>query len=114
MGRRIDRGWKRKKTARNFDLFAAPLTGLFMLSALIASCIGNTIRWRGYHYHIGQGGAVRLLGKSIGDTWPIAAISSGDSPMSAPSPSDQTPTTLPFPKTSDANVTTSQRRQDAA
>ena len=114
MGRRIDRGWKRKKTARNFDLFAAPLTGLFMLSALIASCIGNTIRWRGYHYHIGQGGAVRLLGKSIGDTWPIAAISSGDSPMSAPSPSDQTPTTLPFHKTSDANVTTSQRRQDAA
>ena len=114
MGRRIDREWKRKKTARNFDLFAAPLTGLFMLSALIASCIGNTIRWRGNHYHIGQGGAVRFLGKSIGDTWPITAGSSVHSPVLGPSPSDQTPSTIPFPESSHEHVTAPQRRQDAA
>lgn len=129
MGRRIDPQWRRRKTARHFDIFASPLTGLFTLAALVASCIGNTIRWRGNHYHIGQGGAVRLLGKSIGTTWPIAAGNSTDAPTTAATPLDrahatnQGPATISFAKNtnqSDSNQpTTTQptaphRSQDAA
>lgn len=114
MGRRIDPDWKHRNAARNFDLFAPPLTGLFMLTALVASCIGNTIRWRGNHYHIGQGGAVRLLGTSIGSTWPITAGNSVANRVSAPSHLSQAPATVPFTKSSCEQVTIRQRRQDAA
>ena len=114
MGRRIDPQWRREKTARNFDLFASPLTGLFMLTALVASCIGNTIRWRGNQYHIGQGGAVRLTGRSIGDVWPIGAEDSVHGSTSALRPADENPTTLPFSKHSNEQANVPPRRRDTA
>ena len=94
MGRRADSMWRNEKAARYFDLFASPLTGLFVLAAFLSSCLGNTITWRGNHYHLGPGGAGRLLGKAIGSQWPvgleeqlnIAATIKTDQPHAAPNP----------------------------
>jgi len=96
LGRRIDPQWKHKKTARNFDLLASPLTGLFMLIALAASCIGNTIRWRDNHYHIGQGGAVRLVGRSMSGAWPIGLGNSVQKSDAVGTQTNQASPTIPF------------------
>ena len=71
LGRKIDSRWRAERAARNFDLFAGPVTGLFLLAAFLTSCVGNTISWRGIHYFLGRGGTVKLLGRSIGPVWPI-------------------------------------------
>lgn len=118
LGRRIDPQWRHKKLARNFDLLASPLTGLFMLIALVASCVGNTIKWRGNHYHIGQGGAVRLIGRSMGNAWPIGSGRSAPETTSAGNRTNQGPATIRFPnnttKQTSQPATNSRRQQDAA
>ncbi len=81
MGRKIDSGWRSMRSARIFDLVASPLTGLFVLTSFLSSCIGNTIAWRGNHYHLGPGGSVRLLGRSDRKVGPVGSEDSSTVPF---------------------------------
>lgn len=81
MGRKIDSNWRASRSARNFDLVASPLTGIFVLTSFLSSCIGNTLTWRGNHYHLGQGGTARLLGRSLGTTWPVGSEEYSNEPL---------------------------------
>lgn len=51
------------KAAARFDRWAAPLSCLVAIGAMLMSAVGRSIVWRGIHYHIGAAGRITLLGR---------------------------------------------------
>ena len=52
-------------SARRFDTWLSPFASLFLWVGYIASCVGNSIVWRGIGYFIAAGGRVQLLGRRL-------------------------------------------------
>ncbi len=52
-------------SARRFDTWLSPLTGAVLWAGFAASCVGNSIVWRGVGYFIAAGGRVQLLGRRL-------------------------------------------------
>jgi len=72
MARRLIPEWRTKKTARRFDLFAWPITGLFAAFMLVCSSIGNRISWSNIHYLVESGGRTMVLGRNVeSSAWPV-------------------------------------------
>ncbi|MEM7456874.1 MAG: hypothetical protein AAF456_21195, partial [Planctomycetota bacterium] len=65
MGRLASLRWRTARRARRFDVFAGPLTGLFLTFIFARSAFGRRIVWRNVGYHIGPTGRIQLLGRRI-------------------------------------------------
>lgn len=76
MARRIFPQWRSQRTARYFDLFLWPVTGLFALVLLLVSSIGNRISWSNTHYRVESSGRAMILGRNIeSESWPVRTTS---------------------------------------
>ena len=72
MARRLVACWRQHKVARQFDLFAWPLTGIFAIVSFAASSIGKRISWSNIHYLVESGGRTMVLGRNLeSESWPV-------------------------------------------
>ena len=72
IGKIFSREWKSCKRARNFDTFACPIVGTFLLCFMATSLCGRKLKWRGVHYRLSAGGQMRLLGRDVDPSlWPL-------------------------------------------
>ncbi|MFK7769210.1 MAG: glycosyltransferase family 2 protein [Mariniblastus sp.] len=93
IGRRAFPEWKKCKKARKFDMFGGPVIGAVTFGAMLSSCVGGEIIWRGIRYCIGRGGRVCIIGRDLpAGKWPI------ESPASA---SDHSEPTIKIARTED-------------
>jgi cellulose synthase/poly-beta-1,6-N-acetylglucosamine synthase-like glycosyltransferase len=56
--------------ARQFDVWAAPVAGLFNWMGSISSAFGSSMTWRGIRYWVMPGGKILLLGRRLEDSRP--------------------------------------------
>jgi len=68
---------KRMGPARRFDLWAAPLAGMFNWLGLMRSLFRRRIVWRGINYWLDSDGRVRAVGAALGDEPAIIPITAG-------------------------------------
>ena len=79
MGRRMMPQWRSQRSARRFDLFLWPLTGLFSVASLLLSSVGKRISWSNIHYRVDPGGRTMILGRNIeSEHWPVRTEASAD------------------------------------
>ena len=85
MARRIFPQWRSQRTARYFDLFLWPVTGLVAIGLLLISSIGNRISWSNIHYRVESSGRTMILGRNIeSESWPVRTTSSVPKPKMSP------------------------------
>ena len=79
MARRMMPQWRSQRSARRFDLFLWPLTGLFSVASLLLSSVGKRISWSNIHYRVDPGGRTMILGRNIeSEHWPVRTEASAD------------------------------------
>ena len=72
MARRLVSSWRQQKAARQFDLFAWPLTGIIAVVSFAVSSVGNRITWSNIHYMVKSGGRTMVLGRNVEtESWPV-------------------------------------------
>lgn len=84
MARRLFPKWRSQRKARNFDIFAWPITGLFALLSLVMSSLGNRVSWSNVHYQVESGGRTMIIGRNIEtEAWPVRTNQSVPKPKMA-------------------------------